>query len=166
MYALNTSWLWEWWLELLAVLLMLSAFYEPAASVSSLTCERDSRGTAMKLAEAVCLGCFLLDIYTKFAYMRRQMYFSKPWHSYYLLVVGALLLDALLGGACAIRPFRFLRPLLIFLRNREQRRVLTSLVHLISHQLAAACCCWLAPASWLVRWFALETGWLCVCGVV
>ena len=33
MYKINTSWLWEAWLELLAVLLMLRAFFEsPAGS--------------------------------------------------------------------------------------------------------------------------------------
>ena len=144
MYSLNTSWLWEAWLELLAILLMLRAFYEPAASFTGFECERkmSTAGTLQWLGEesieAAVVCCFLFDVYTKLQYMRPEVYFHKAWHSFYLLVVGCLTVDAVFGAACGQRPFRLLRPMLIFLRNREQRRVLMSLIHLISHQLGVA----------------------------
>ena len=70
--------------------------------------------------------------------MGSQVYWSRPWHRFYLLVVASLTVDAVYSTMCGQRPLRFLRPLLIGLRNREQRRILLSLLHLLSHQLGVA----------------------------
>ena len=42
------------------------------------------------------------------------------------------------AGAAGQRPFRWLQPLLLLLRNREQRRIATALLHLLRVQLGAA----------------------------
>ena len=141
MYQLNTAALWEYWLEFLGVALMLRAFYEPAISATDLTfatCSREPSSTLLQGVEALTAACFCIDIYTKLTYMGRELYWAKSWHMQYFVVVGCLSLDAVSGAICGQRPFRFLRPMLIFLRNREQRRILTSLIHLVSHQLGVA----------------------------
>lgn len=141
MYQLNTAALWEYWLEFLGVALMLRAFYEPAISATDLTfatCSPEPSSTLLHGLEALTVFCFCVDIYTKLTYMGRELYWAKSWHLQYFVVVGCLSLDAVSGAICGQRPFRFLRPMLIFLRNREQRRILTSLIHLVSHQLGVA----------------------------
>ena len=141
MYSLNTSALWEYWLELLGVLLMLRTFYEPALSLSGLpwlTCSAEPQSVWLHAAEGIAMLCFCIDIYAKLTYMGYANYCNKSWHLQYLFCVCCLTADAVLGGICGQRPFRFLRPLLIFYRNREQRRILMSLIHLVSHQLGVA----------------------------
>ena len=49
-----------------------------------------------------------------------------------------LTVDVVAGAAAGQRPFRWLRPLLLLLRNREQRRIATALLHLLRVQLGAA----------------------------
>ena len=138
MYALNTAPVWEMWLQFLALGLMLRTFWEPALSVEpQFTCQPDTSSYhfLLEAVELCVLCCFWIDVYAKFVYMGRAHYFGKPWHSQYLVVVMLLTADALLAGQCSQRPFRFFRPFLIFYRNREQRRILGSLYHLVSHQL-------------------------------
>ena len=136
---------------------MLRAFFEPAISFTGLAYrdvgEYPAQHIAWQLAELACLSCFCVDIYTKFTYMTRNVYWAKPWHKQYLAVVVLLTLDGLLGAGLGQRPFRFLRPMLIFYRNREQRRILTSLLHLISHQLGVALVSTMACVAFAVSVF-------------
>ena len=142
MYSLNTWFVWEIWLQLIGIMLMLRAFIEPGYSLSGLECHaspHDGPYDLLLLAlEALGLSCFWLDIYAKFAYMGREQYWSRAMHRGYLLVVIGVTVDALVGAACSQRPLRWLRPMLIGLRNNEQRRILLSLLHLLSHQLGVA----------------------------
>ena len=140
MFSLNTWVVWELFLQLIGFALMLRAFIEPGYSVSDLVCVPNwaAQDLVLLTLELGGLACFWLDVYAKFVYMGWQQYWSRGWHRGYLLVVLSLTLDAFVGGACGQRPLRFLRPLLIGLRNPEQRRILHSLLHLLSHQLGVA----------------------------
>ena len=142
MYALNTWIVWELWLQFVGLMLMLRAFMEPGYSLSGLECHptsyEGSYELALLVAEAIALGCFWLDIYAKLVYMGRVQYWSRTWHKGYLLVVLCVTTDAACGATCSQRPLRFVRPMLIGLRNHEQRRILLSLLHLLSHQLGVA----------------------------
>lgn len=141
MYALNTWVAWEVLLQLFGFILMMRAFIEPGYSLSGLVClppEYSTQELTMLTVEGICLAAFWLDIYAKFVYMGRAQYWSRAWHQFYLIVVLALTLDFAAGSTCGQRPMRLLRPLLIGLRNREQRRILLSLLHLLSHQLGVA----------------------------
>ena len=141
-FAWNVSEAWESFLLLSCGALMLSTQWEPAKSVTL----RDAaqamaaapEGWPLLAGQAAVILCFWIDVALKLAYMGWRKWWTKKWQRVYFATIVLLTVDVVAGAAAGQRPFRWLRPLLLLLRNREQRRIATALLHLLRVQLGAA----------------------------
>ena len=133
-HEIRTSEGWEWLLLLAGCIVCALAFAEDAQSVhgrcAAGTLSR-AQGTLTLAVEVAALSLYWADLAMK----RGKL---KGWHRLYVGAVAALTADAFVGLACGERPFRVLRPLLIGLRVKEQRRILQGIVHLFARQLGLA----------------------------
>ena len=132
-HDLRTSEGWETLLLVAGIALCALIFVEEPLSVRiEDTCDSRRGGGLLALAiELAALVLYWMDLLMK----RGKL---KGWHRMYFGATVLLSVDALIALACAERPFRLLRPLLIGLRVKEQRRILQGVLHLFKRQLGLA----------------------------
>ena len=136
-FDVNSSERWEFLLMCLAVVLLLATFDEPPRSFL-LACGAASEARPWLLTEALILSLFWVDLGLKVAYMSWRRWWKKTWHRLYIVSIALLTLGVAVGAVCGTEPTRWVRPALVLLRNREQRRIATSLMHLLSGRLGVA----------------------------